>query len=162
MLLQPSTQTLLADLNSITNDSHFIWTQEDKYSLESQLLLATAQPLCLTPNPAVSIVKSKLHLQKNRMNERQLKKFSMRYTESYRLKTNRWSQYALPFPFRLLKTKKNNSSSTGIKDSTEFFNSLLQNSRNYSLDKRYQQELNERSNTFQVKKKFKLLSIPLS
>jgi transcription factor SPT20 homolog len=75
VLLQPSMQTLLADLNSITfNDGTFVWTQEDKYALESQLLLATAQPLCLNPSPLVSIVKSRLLNSKQKLNDKKLKR----------------------------------------------------------------------------------------
>lgn len=74
ILLQPSMQTLLADLNSITNDGNFIWTQEDKYTLESQLILATAQPLCLHPSPIVSILKHKFLNHKYKLNDRKLKR----------------------------------------------------------------------------------------
>ena len=147
-------QTLLADLNSITNDSHFIWFQEDKYALESQLLLATAQPLCLNPSPMVSIVRNRALRQKNFMNDRGLKRFCIRYSEAYRLKAQRWSQYALPYPFQILKFKNKAPKEGGVGDEKKkveaFFNSFLSTSRNYSLDRRYQQELNERSNSFQV------------
>jgi transcription factor SPT20 homolog len=74
VLLKPSIQTLICDVNNITNDSHHIWTQEDKYNLESQLLLATSQPLCLSPDPIVSIIKNKLLFHKYKMNDRKLKK----------------------------------------------------------------------------------------
>jgi hypothetical protein len=74
VLLEPSMQTLLADLNSITNDGNFIWTQEDKYALESQLILATAKPLCLNPSPIVSIIKHRVHNHKYKLNDRILKK----------------------------------------------------------------------------------------
>jgi hypothetical protein len=160
VLLQPSAQTLLADLNSITNDCHFIWTQEDKYALESQLLLATAPPLCLAPSPAVAIVRNRAHSQHSPMSdERDLRRFSVRYTEAYRLKATRWSHYTLPYPFRLLKfnnanIKRNSNHHANLptiaKENTEFFNSLLNTQRSYSLDKRFQQELNEKSNGFQV------------
>ena len=43
-------QTLLCDINSITTDGHR-WTQEDKYTLEGQLLMHTNENLCLHPSP---------------------------------------------------------------------------------------------------------------
>ena len=74
LLLQPSMQTLLADLNSITNDGNFIWTQEDKYALESQLVLSTTQPLCLHPSPMVSVMKNKFLSHRYKLSDRELKK----------------------------------------------------------------------------------------
>lgn len=94
-MLQPSVQTLLTDLNSITNDGNFIWTQEDKYALESQLILgnliktiliyyyklklinfeANSQELCLHPSPVVSIIKNRIHLNKFKLNDRKLKRY---------------------------------------------------------------------------------------
>lgn len=44
---------------NIINDGHR-WTQEDQFTLESQLLLATEEPLCLDPSPAVLLVNNKL------------------------------------------------------------------------------------------------------
>jgi hypothetical protein len=80
ILLQPSVQTLLADLNSITNDGNFIWTQEDKYALESQLILANTQEnLCLHPSPIVSIIKNKIFTNKFKLNDKKLKRYLFTY-----------------------------------------------------------------------------------
>ena len=80
ILLQPSIQTLLADLNSITNDGNFIWTQEDKYALESQLILANTQEnLCLHPSPIVSIIKNKIFTNKFKLNDKKLKRYLFTY-----------------------------------------------------------------------------------
>ncbi len=106
ILLQPSMQTLLADLNSITNDGNFIWTQEDKYTLESQLILATAQPLCLHPSPIVSVLKHKLHNHKYKLNDRKLKKAIYKFTNVYLNRASRWSEYAMPMPFHIRKIRK--------------------------------------------------------
>jgi hypothetical protein len=162
VLLKPSMQTLLADLNSITNTSQFISTQEDKYFLESQLLLATTEPLCLDPSPMVSIVKNNISMQKFKMSHKQLRKFSWRYSEAYKMKAHRWSQYSLPYPFRFLKSKINfckhnnlNINNGIISKNNEMISicEKLENSRNYSLSRNFQKEPNEKCNSFNVIKK---------
>lgn len=105
ILLQPSMQTLLADLNSITNDGNFIWTQEDKYTLESQLILATAQPLCLHPSPIVSILKHKFLNHKYKLNDRKLKRNTYKFTNAYLNRASRWNEYSLPLPFQIRKIR---------------------------------------------------------
>ena len=100
-------QTLLCDLNSITNDGNFIWTQEDKYTLESQLILATCQPLCLNPSPIVSLVKNRLLTHKHKLNDKYLKRATQRFSHSYL--TNRQTSIdatLLPMPFHILKIRQ--------------------------------------------------------
>ena len=63
--MQPSIETLLADLNSIINDGNFIWTQEDKYAFHN---------LCLHPSPIVSIIKNKIFPNKFKLNDKKLKR----------------------------------------------------------------------------------------
>lgn len=105
ILLQPSMQTLVADLNSITNDGNFIWTQEDKYTLESQLILATAQPLCLHPSPIVSILKQKILNHKRKLNDRKLKRNVFKFTDTYLNRAARCNEYDLPLPFHIRKIR---------------------------------------------------------
>jgi len=107
-LLQPSMQTLLADLNSITNPGNYIWTQEDKYSLESQLLLATMPSLCLNPNPIVSIIKNKLNFHKLKLNEPSLRRNLMKFDWQFNVNrsTCKWKDFVLPYPFRIMKIRK--------------------------------------------------------
>lgn len=52
VLLKPTTQTLLADIKVLSNDEDFSY--EDRVSLESNMVLATAEPLCLDPSPKVA------------------------------------------------------------------------------------------------------------
>ncbi|XP_032812464.1 transcription factor SPT20 homolog isoform X4 [Petromyzon marinus] len=59
VLLKPTTQTLICDINAITSDSHK-WTQDDKLSLESHVLLAVTEPLCLDPSVTVTCVANRL------------------------------------------------------------------------------------------------------
>lgn len=53
VLLRPTNQTLLADVQALTCEGE--WSHEEKMALESQLILATAEPLCLDPSPQVGI-----------------------------------------------------------------------------------------------------------
>ncbi|KAM7338992.1 hypothetical protein ACRRTK_002476 [Alexandromys fortis] len=59
ILLRPTMQSLVSDVESMTSDSSQ-WTQEEKLELESQLILATAEPLCLDPSVAVTCTANKL------------------------------------------------------------------------------------------------------
>ncbi|XP_053680647.1 uncharacterized protein LOC128731548 [Anopheles nili] len=78
VLLKPTNQTLLADVNLLTADGE--WSAEDKLMLESQLVLATAEPLCLDPNPAVGVMNINQQHRRQMLNtapiRRQAKKFS--------------------------------------------------------------------------------------
>ncbi|XP_054570922.1 transcription factor SPT20 homolog [Eptesicus fuscus] len=67
VLLRPTMQTLAFDVHSITSDKQ-IRTQEDKLSLESQPILATAEPLCLDPSVSVACIENKLLYNKQKMN----------------------------------------------------------------------------------------------
>lgn len=79
VLLRPTNQTLLADVNSITSDGGE-WTHEEKMALESQLIFAAAEPLCLDPDPAIGIRSINRQFQRKMFNSpairRQAKKFS--------------------------------------------------------------------------------------
>uniref|UniRef100_A0A182T6B2 Spt20-like SEP domain-containing protein n=1 Tax=Anopheles maculatus TaxID=74869 RepID=A0A182T6B2_9DIPT len=78
VLLKPTNQTLLADVNILTAEGE--WSAEEKLALESQLVLATAEPLCLDPNPAVGMMSINQHHRRQLLNtapiRRQAKKFS--------------------------------------------------------------------------------------
>ena len=55
VLLRPSTQSLICDGNLICERSN-LNSKEDRIHVESQLCLATQGPLCLDPDPVVSII----------------------------------------------------------------------------------------------------------
>nr|XP_045059127.2 transcription factor SPT20 homolog [Desmodus rotundus] len=67
VLLRPTMQTLACDVQSITNDKQER-TQEDKLLLESQLILATAEPLCLDPSVSVACTANRLLCKRQKMN----------------------------------------------------------------------------------------------
>ena len=64
---------MLADINKLTSDGQR-WTQDDKLALESQLILATAEPLCLDPSVAVGLISNKLNHEKHKFNTHLLKR----------------------------------------------------------------------------------------
>lgn len=78
VLLKPTNQTLLADVNLIAAEADF--SSEEKLALESQLVLATSGPLCLDPNPQIG--RNAINSQHRRQMwstsaiRRQMKKFS--------------------------------------------------------------------------------------
>uniref|UniRef100_A0AC11CGL9 Uncharacterized protein n=1 Tax=Ovis aries TaxID=9940 RepID=A0AC11CGL9_SHEEP len=79
VLLRPTMQTLVCDVEAIASDDQD-WTEEDKLLLESQLILATAEPLCLDPSVSVACTENRLLYNKQKLNtlpmKRSLKRFS--------------------------------------------------------------------------------------
>ncbi|XP_009990947.1 PREDICTED: transcription factor SPT20 homolog isoform X2 [Tauraco erythrolophus] len=101
ILLRPTMQTLICDVHSITSDNHK-WTQEDKLLLESQLILATAEPLCLDPSIAVTCTTNRLLYNKQKMNTRPMKRCFKRYSRSSLNRQQEVAQYSTPPQLRLL------------------------------------------------------------
>ncbi|KAG6931668.1 SPT20 -like protein, SAGA complex component [Chelydra serpentina] len=101
VLLRPTMQTLICDVHSITSDNHK-WTQEDKLLLESQLVLATAEPLCLDPSIAVTCTTNRLLYNKQKMNTRPMKRCFKRYSRSSLNRQQDVAHYPTPPQLRLL------------------------------------------------------------
>ncbi|XP_068920758.1 transcription factor SPT20 homolog isoform X14 [Petaurus breviceps papuanus] len=101
ILLRPTMQTLICDVHSITSDNHK-WTQEDKLLLESQLILATAEPLCLDPSIAVTCTANRLLYNKQKMNTRPMKRCFKRYSRSSLNRQQDVSHSTAPPQLRLL------------------------------------------------------------
>lgn len=83
VLLRPTTQSIICDSNLIARqalNNGQNWTSEDQSALEGQLALATQQPLCLDPNPVVSVLARKAAINKQKFStvpmRRAVKKFS--------------------------------------------------------------------------------------
>ncbi|XP_063059464.1 transcription factor SPT20 homolog isoform X2 [Engraulis encrasicolus] len=81
ILLRPTMQTLICDVHSMTSDHHR-WTQDDKLLLESQLILATAEPLCLDPSISVTCTANRLLYNKQKMNTRSMKRCFKRHSRA--------------------------------------------------------------------------------
>jgi hypothetical protein len=72
ILLRPTMQTLAWDVEAMTSDEQQ-WTQEEKLELESQLILATADPLCLDPSVTVTCTANRLLYNKQKMKSDQMR-----------------------------------------------------------------------------------------
>lgn len=98
ILLRPTMQTLICDVHAMTSDHHK-WTQDDKLQLESQLILATAEPLCLDPSISVTCTANRLLYNKQKMNTRSMKRCFKRHS---RAALNRQQELShLPMPPQL-------------------------------------------------------------
>ncbi|XP_026531266.1 transcription factor SPT20 homolog isoform X8 [Notechis scutatus] len=100
IILRPTMQTLICDVHSITSDNHK-WTQEDKLLLESQLILATAEPLCLDPSVAVTCTANRLLYNKQKMNTHPMKRCFKRYSRPSLNYQQEVSQSTIPPQFKL-------------------------------------------------------------
>ncbi|EDL29747.1 mCG113665, partial [Mus musculus] len=67
ILLRPTMQSLVSDVESITSDNRQ-WNEEEKLELERRLILATAEPLCLDPSIAVACTANRLLFNEQKMN----------------------------------------------------------------------------------------------
>jgi len=68
-------QSMLCDVASLAAEfGGGSWTQDDLHQLEGELLLGTAEPLCLDPSPAVAMVATELTRQQKMFNEPSLRR----------------------------------------------------------------------------------------
>uniref|UniRef100_UPI00398E3350 transcription factor SPT20 homolog isoform X11 n=1 Tax=Pristiophorus japonicus TaxID=55135 RepID=UPI00398E3350 len=95
ILLRPTMQTLICDVHAITSDNHK-WTQDDKLVLESQLVLHTAEPLCLDPSFTVTCTTNRLLYNKQKMNTRPMKRCMKRYSRPALNKQQEIGQFTPP------------------------------------------------------------------
>uniref|UniRef100_A0A6Q2XW49 Spt20-like SEP domain-containing protein n=1 Tax=Esox lucius TaxID=8010 RepID=A0A6Q2XW49_ESOLU len=100
ILLRPTMQTLICDVHAMTSDHHK-WTQEEKLQLESQLLLATAEPLCLDPSISVTCTANQLLYNKQKMNTRSMKRCFKRHSRAALNRQQELSHQAPPPQLRL-------------------------------------------------------------
>ncbi|KAG3271852.1 hypothetical protein H1C71_030030 [Ictidomys tridecemlineatus] len=115
ILLRPTMQTLACDIESMTSDD-LQWTQEDKLALESELLLATAEPLCLDPSVAVTCTANRLLYNKQKMNTNPMKRCLKRYSWSSLNLQQELLQHQSPPDLRLLTAcEKEEEGKAGLK-----------------------------------------------
>ncbi|XP_077447620.1 transcription factor SPT20 homolog isoform X1 [Stigmatopora argus] len=100
ILLRPTMQTLVCDVHAMTSDHHK-WTQDDKLQLESQLILATAEPLCLDPSISVTCATNRLLYNKQKLNTRAMKRCFKRHSRAALNRQQELSQLPLPRQLRL-------------------------------------------------------------
>ncbi|KAF0881041.1 SP20H factor, partial [Crocuta crocuta] len=111
VLLRPTMQTLVCDVQSMASD-HPTWTQEDRLLLESQLILATAEPLCLDPSVSVACTANRLLYNKQKMNTRPMKRSFQRYSAPSLHLQEELSHCPPPPELRVLTYKKSKESKT--------------------------------------------------
>lgn len=100
ILLRPTMQTLICDVHAMTSDHHK-WTQDDKLQLESQLILATAEPLCLDPSISVTCTANRLIYNKQKMNTRSMKRCFKRHSRAALNRQQELSHLPVPPQLRL-------------------------------------------------------------
>ncbi|KAJ8391480.1 hypothetical protein AAFF_G00089540 [Aldrovandia affinis] len=100
ILLRPTMQTLICDVHAMTTDNHK-WTQDDKLQLESQLILATADPLCLEPSVSVTCTANRLLYNKQKMNTRSMKRCFKRHSRAALNRQQELARSAPPPQLRL-------------------------------------------------------------
>ncbi|XP_053187783.1 transcription factor SPT20 homolog isoform X1 [Scomber japonicus] len=100
ILLRPTMQTLICDVHALTSDHHK-WTQDDKLQLESQLILATAEPLCLDPSISVTCTANRLLYNKQKMNTRSMKRCFKRHSRAALNRQQELSHLPMPPQLRL-------------------------------------------------------------
>uniref|UniRef100_A0A667Y8L6 SPT20 homolog, SAGA complex component n=1 Tax=Myripristis murdjan TaxID=586833 RepID=A0A667Y8L6_9TELE len=100
ILLRPTMQTLICDVHAMTTDHHK-WTQDDKLQLESQLILATAEPLCLDPSISVTCTANRLLYNKQKMNTRSMKRCFKRHSRAALNRQQELSHLPVPPQLRL-------------------------------------------------------------
>uniref|UniRef100_K7GKB8 Spt20-like SEP domain-containing protein n=1 Tax=Sus scrofa TaxID=9823 RepID=K7GKB8_PIG len=121
ILLRPTMQTLVCDVQAITSDNQK-WTQEDKLLLESQLILATAEPLCLDPSVSVACTANRLLYNKQKLNTLPMKRSFKRYAMASLNRQQELSQCPPPPELRVLTScKKIRESKTGERDGLKAF-----------------------------------------
>ncbi|XP_072230463.1 transcription factor SPT20 homolog isoform X1 [Leuresthes tenuis] len=100
VLLRPTMQTLICDVHAMTSDHHK-WTQDDKLQLESQLILATAEPLCLDPSISVTCTANRLLYNKQKMNTHSMKRCFKRHSRAALNRQQELSHLPIPPQLRL-------------------------------------------------------------
>ncbi|XP_030888529.1 transcription factor SPT20 homolog [Leptonychotes weddellii] len=125
ILLRPTMQTLACDVQSISSDGQE-WTQEDKLLLESQLILATAEPLCLDPSVSVACTANRLLYNKQKMNTRPMKRSFKRYSAPSLSRQRQLSHCPPPPELKVLTScKKSKESKTS--ENSDFIISKAEN-----------------------------------
>lgn len=100
VLLKPTSQSLLADIYNLSSDGHR-WTQDDLFTLESQLLLATEEPICLDPSPAVHLIANKLQYEKKVFDTPMIKRSVKKFTQAAINRKRKFEQAEAPKELRL-------------------------------------------------------------
>lgn len=116
VLLRPTTQTIISDVGMLTNDGQK-WTWDERQALESALLLATSEPLCLNPSVSVAILANHLHHRKHLFSRRSFKKLARKHSQANINKKRKFEHCPAPPNLKLydfLAKRRNKSSSQSL------------------------------------------------
>ncbi|KAG0325679.1 Transcription factor spt20 [Podila horticola] len=61
VVLSPTQETLWADLSLLHEESGEAWSAQTMLEVESKVLIATEEPLCLDPSPMVTVLSNQIH-----------------------------------------------------------------------------------------------------
>ncbi|XP_073836191.1 transcription factor Spt20 homolog isoform X2 [Musca autumnalis] len=84
VLLRPTNATLFADVQHVAttlNQTTSVCAPEDKIALESQLVLATAEPLCLDPDPSIGRHAINSQHERQLFNTHEMRRQMKKYTQ---------------------------------------------------------------------------------
>ncbi|KAK9296973.1 hypothetical protein QLX08_009163 [Tetragonisca angustula] len=94
VLLKPTTQSVLSDVSTLTNDGD--WSHEERLMLESHLVAATQGPLCLDPNPIPSLATTRLKQSKSLLTDHQLMRQAKKFSQVTVNRKRKLEQLAQP------------------------------------------------------------------
>ena len=83
VLLRPTTQSIICDSNLIARQAPNgqSWTSEERSILEGQLVLATQPPLCLDPNPVVSVLARKAVINRQKFATVPMRRYAKKFSQ---------------------------------------------------------------------------------
>ena len=104
VLLRPTAQTIFSDVEKLTtfdfnpNSCAFqrSWSDEEKLELESKLVLATSDPICLDPSPLTFLSSNQLNYEKKWLNNDRIRSVCKRSSQLYLNRTEKLSQLPAP------------------------------------------------------------------
>ncbi|KAK8736411.1 hypothetical protein OTU49_004987 [Cherax quadricarinatus] len=99
LLLQPTSQSVAADIASMTRDHD--WTTEERLHLEAEIVKQTAPPLNLSPSPMVAIINNKLHQRKYKFSTVPIKRAARRFSQIAQNRQKAFEESAAPKCLRL-------------------------------------------------------------
>ncbi|XP_071512471.1 transcription factor SPT20 homolog isoform X2 [Panulirus ornatus] len=120
LLLQPTSQSVAADIASMTRDRE--WTPEERLHLEAEIIKRTAPPLNLSPSPMVAIINNKLHQQKYKFSTVPIRRAARRFSQIALNRQKVFEEAAAPKCLRLhnfLNGKKEMDKRTTTKNLTK-------------------------------------------
>ena len=104
VLLRPTAQTIFSDVEKLTtfdfnpNSCAFqrSWSDEEKLELESKLVLATSDPICLDPNPLTFLSSNQLNYEKKWLNNDRIRSVCKKSSQLCLNRTEKFSQLPAP------------------------------------------------------------------